>query len=250
MTTSQSWNPDDYAAKARFVSDLATPVIELLAPQKGERILDLGCGDGVIVEKLNALGCSAVGVDGSPDMVKAAQKRELDARLMDGHRLSFTNEFDAVFSNAALHWMKDPDAVIAGVAKALKPGGRFVAEFGGYGNVTLVEQAINEAFKARGMSAASLNPWYFPTVEDYKARLEQGGFRVEEIALHPRPTELPGDIADWLSVFAGTFVGALPEKARHAFVDEVRDLLHPKLFKNGVWVVDYVRLRFKAVLGG
>jgi trans-aconitate methyltransferase len=247
--TNQSWNPDDYAAKARFVSDLAAPVIDLLAPQKGERVLDLGCGDGAVTEKLAALGCAVVGVDGSPDMVKAAQKRGVDARLMDGHRLSFENEFDAVFSNAALHWMKDPDAVIAGVAKALKPGGRFVGEFGGHGNVVAVEQAMMEAFKARGMDAAALNPWYFPTVEDYRARLEKNGFRVTEIALSKRPTELPGDIADWLSVFAGTFVGALPEKARHAFVDEVRDILHPKLFKNGLWVVDYVRLRFRAVRG-
>jgi hypothetical protein len=124
-----------------------------------------------------------------------------------------------------------------------------VGEFGGHGNVAMVEQAITEAFKSRGMNAASLNPWYFPTAEDYKTRLEQAGFQVSEIALHSRPTELPGDIADWLSVFAGTFVGALPDKARHAFVDEVRDLLYPKLLKNGVWVVDYVRLRFKAVSG-
>src|SRR3954447_18573263 len=130
--TNQSWDPVRYAEHARFVSDLGMPVVDLLAPRPGERILDLGCGDGVLTEKLVAMGCQVVGADSSVELIKAAKARGLDARVMDGQRLTFANEFDAVFSNAALHWMKRADEVIAGVWRALKPCGRFVAECGGH----------------------------------------------------------------------------------------------------------------------
>src|SRR6185437_1744242 len=125
----QEWNASRYAANARFVSDLGQPVLDLLSPQAGERILDLGCGDGALTEKLIAAGAEVVGVDASADMVAAARKRGIDGHVMDAYQLEFRAEFDAVFSNAAMHWMKrDPDAVIAGVRRALKPGGRFASE--------------------------------------------------------------------------------------------------------------------------
>ena len=126
-TTNQSWDPDAYARNARFVSDLGAPVVELLAPQAGERILDLGCGDGALTIKLAEMGCDVVGVDSSAPQIEAARRLGLDARVADGERLSFDAEFDAVFSNAAIHWMKPVDDVIAGVWRALLPGGRFVA---------------------------------------------------------------------------------------------------------------------------
>ena len=139
----QSWKADRYAEHAHFVPALGQPVLDLLKPQTGERILDLGCGDGVLTEKIAAAGASVVGVDASEDMVAAARKRGLDARVVDGARLDFAGEFDAVFSNAALHWMKqDPDAVIAGVERALKPGGRFVGEMGGHGCVAAITVAM------------------------------------------------------------------------------------------------------------
>lgn len=134
----QVWNPTAYARDARFVSELAGDVIDLLAPQVGERILDLGCGEGALTKRLAASGCEVVGIDASPEMVEAAVGGGLDARLMDGHSLSFDAEFDAVFSNASLHRMKKPDQVIAGVRRALKNGGRFVGEFGGHGNIAVV----------------------------------------------------------------------------------------------------------------
>src|SRR5271167_2514816 len=139
--TNQSWDPDAYARNARFVSDLGAPVLELLAPQAGERILDLGCGDGALTIRLAAMGCDVVGVDSSAPQIEAARRLGLDARVADGARLAF----DAVFSNAAIHWMKPPDDVIAGVWRALRSGGRFVGEFGGYGCVETIKRALIEA---------------------------------------------------------------------------------------------------------
>jgi trans-aconitate methyltransferase len=247
MTNRQTWDPDRYARNARFVADLGMPVVELLAPQPGERILDLGCGDGVLTEKLVATGCQVVGVDSSVELIKAAQAHGLDARVMDGQHLMFANEFDAVFSNAALHWMKRADEVIAGVWRALKPGGRFVAECGGYKCVATIETALLDALKRRGIAGKDLSPWYFPTVEDYGGRLSAGGFKIHYIALIPRPTPLPGDVTGWLETFAESFTSLLPADERPAFIDEVREAVRPALCdQDGKWTADYVRLRFAA----
>lgn len=163
--THQIWNAEDYARNARFVSDLGQPVFELLAPKAGERILDLGCGDGALTEKLALAGANVVGVDLSSDFVAAAAARGLDARLVDAQQLPFRNEFDAVFSNAVLHWMRDIDAVLAGVRRSLRSGGRFVGEFGGHGCVAAVCTALRAVMIRHGHKAVS--PWYFPTVEDF-----------------------------------------------------------------------------------
>ncbi|HYB12557.1 MAG TPA: class I SAM-dependent methyltransferase [Myxococcota bacterium] len=249
MSASQTWDPERYARHARFVSDLGQPVLELLAPQRGERVLDLGCGDGVLTEKLVALGCRVVGVDGSGPQVEAARGRGLDARVMDGQALEFEHEFDAVFSNAALHWMRDGDAVIRGVARALRPAGRFVGEFGGAGCVAKILTAVEAALGRRGIDAARLNPWYFPTALEYGARLAEGGFEVSSIALFPRPTPLPGDIRGWLETFCESFTAVLAPAERPALLDEVRAALRPELCDaEGRWIADYVRLRFSARL--
>ena len=165
----QSWDPARYARTARFVSELGAPLLELLAPRAGERILDLGCGDGDLTVKLAELGCKVVAVDASAAQVAAARARGLDARVADGQQLDFEGGFDGVFSNAALHWMRDPDAVIAGVWRALTPGGRFVGEMGGAGNVTLITAALVAALEARGLDGQAAHPWYFPTPEAYRA---------------------------------------------------------------------------------
>jgi SAM-dependent methyltransferase len=247
VNAKQNWDPDSYARNARFVSDLGAPVLELLAPQPGERILDLGCGDGALTARLAAIGCSVVGVDGSEAQVEACRRLGLDARLGDGERLNFDAEFDAVFSNAAIHWMKRPDDVIAGVSRALKAGGRFVAEFGGYGCVEKIKRALIASLAGRGIDGERLNPWYFPTVEDYSARLVRGGFAIRYIALIPRPTPLPTEINGWLETFAQTFMAPLEAGARAGFVDEVRESLRPDLCgADGKWLADYVRLRFAA----
>ena len=164
MTSSQAqhWNPEQYGKNARFVSDLGMPVVDLLSPQSGERILDLGCGDGALSLKLVELGCKVVGVDSSAEMIRAAHSLGLDAHVVDGQSLPYDNEFDAVFSNAALHWMKEPEKVIAGVWRALRPGGRFVGEFGGYGNAATIFTAALRNPRSRAQISERLSG---PSVE-------------------------------------------------------------------------------------
>ena len=246
--TNQNWDPDAYARNARFVSDLGAPVLELLAPQAGERVLDLGCGDGALTLKLDDMGCDVVGVDSSAPQIEAARRLGLDARVADGERLAFAAEFDAVFSNAAIHWMKPPDDVIDGVWRALRPSGRFVGEFGGHGCVETIKRALIDALSRRGIDGDALNPWYFPTVEDYSARLSRRGFAVRYIALIPRPTPLPTEINGWLETFAQSFMAPLAGSDRAGFIDEVREALRPNLCdaNGGKWFADYVRLRFAA----
>jgi trans-aconitate methyltransferase len=249
MTSNQTWNAQRYAEHAHFVPALGQPVIELIKLHPGERILDLGCGDGVLSKKLADLGGIVVGVDSSPEMVDAASKRGIDAHLMDAHDLMFNSEFDAVFCNASLHWMKrDPEAVIAGVKRALKPGGRFAAEMGGHGNVAAITVALLAILERHGVRGPLLaNPWYYPTVDEYRGRLERAGFNVEYMELIPRPTLLPTGMKAWLETFAMSLFRHLPENQRELALEETVEMLRPALCdEKDQWTADYVRLRFLA----
>ncbi len=247
--TAQTWNSESYAKNARFVTDLGAPVLALLDPKPGERILDLGCGDGVLTKKIADLGCQVVGIDSSPDFVLAAKQLGLDVIEKNAADLHFGPSFDAVFSNAALHWMKNADAVIAGVARALRPEGRFVAEMGGHGCVKTIQSALIDELDRRGYDGQAANPWYFPTADDYGARLVAAGFEVRYIALIPRPTPLPGDLMGWLATFSGSFTAVLPQAARDEYLECVRQRIRPSLCDaQGNWTADYVRLRFAAHL--
>ena len=247
MGVEQRWRAQEYEDKARFVFEQAEEILRWLNAQPGERILDLGCGTGVIAERLMRQGCRVLGLDTDAEMLRAAQARGVPVAQGSGERLTFEREFDAVFSNAALHWMRDdPRAVAEGVFRALKPGGRFVAEFGGHGNVAAVVTALRAVARRRGADESLAGPWFFPTPEEYGALLERAGFAVERIALAPRPTPLPGSMADWLKVFRGAFFDQFGEDAP-VVMAEVEDLLRPVLCDSrGNWTVDYVRLRVLA----
>ncbi|MCH2277363.1 MAG: methyltransferase domain-containing protein [Vicinamibacterales bacterium] len=246
--SNQRWNPDEYDRTARFVSDLGADALALLDPSPGERILDLGCGDGVLTERIIRVGARVVALDSSAEQVTAARGRGVDARVGDAASLEFQNEFDAVFSNAVLHWIRDVDAVLAGVHRTLRSGGRFVAEFGGAGNIETVRLALVAALNRRGFDGQALDPWYFPGAAEYSDRLEAHGFVVEAAELFDRPTRLTGDMLDWLALFGQRFFAALNEGDRPTAVAEVCDAVRAGLQRaDGTWMVDYVRLRVKAL---
>ena len=247
----QSWDAAGYARNARFVAELGAPLIEWLRPQLGEDILDLGCGDGAFTLAVVQSGARVVGVDSAPSLVVAAVAAGVDARRMDGQALTFDREFDAVISNAALHWMRRPDDVLAGVARALRPGGRFVAELGGHGNVASIVVALLAVVRRYAGGKGVASPWYFPTADEYAAKLKSHGFVVERVSLIPRPTLLPTGMAGWLETFAMPFVSGLADGDRVAALAEVVELLRPVLCDSmGKWTADYVRLRVRAVRAG
>jgi len=238
----QQWSPADYQRHAAFVPALGASILARLDPKPGERVLDLGCGDGVLTAQIAAAGALVTGVDASPDMVAAAAARGVDARLVDARHLPFRGEFDAVFSNAALHWIPDADSVLAGVAAALRPGGRFVAEFGGHTNVAAIAVAIRAVFGRHGVGY--LSPWYYPTPDEYRARLEAHGFFVRDIRLFPRPTPLPTGMAGWLRTFRVSQFEGVPPGLAQQIEDEIVELLRPSLCDTaGQWTADYVRLQ-------
>jgi len=244
----QRWLADRYAAHGRFVADLAEPLIAMLRPAPGERVLDLGCGDGALTEKVAAAGAWVVGTDMSRDQVAATHGRGLPAAVADGRALCFGAAFDAILTNAALHWIKPPDAAIDGMWRALKPGGRLVGEMGGEGNVAAIASALMAAMARRGLDGRAAFPWYFPSPAEYRTRLEARGFRVVSIQLIRRPTELPGDITAWFETFGESFLLAVPAEQRADFAAEAAEALRPALFAPyGRWVADYVRLRFAAI---
>lgn len=242
----QQWNARDYQQNASFVPRLGMDLLDCLKPRPHERILDLGCGDGTLTEELRRLGCSVIGVDASAQMIAATRERGLEAVQMDGQALTFDTQFDAVFSNAALHWMLRPEQVLAGVFRALKPGGRLVAEMGGSGNVERIVTALDLSLEQHGYRVD--NPWFFPTPVHYQALLEEAGFVADHLRLFERPTELPGTMADWLSTFAHSWLQALPANEHEQFIARVLARLEPQLMDtNGLWRADYVRLRVVAV---
>jgi trans-aconitate methyltransferase len=243
----QTWNAETYNRNARFVSDLGMPVVELLDPIPGERILDLGCGDGVLTKKLQDIGCNVIGIDSSPELVQAAATLGLNVMTIDATEINFTAEFDAVFSNAVLHWIKDSDRVIRNVFEALLPGGRFVAECGGHKCIATIQEALIAELEKRGYDGWAVNPWYFPTALEYGGQLSRVGFDVSYIEVIPRPTRLPGDMTDFLETFARSFIAALAPEDRKAYIDDVRARLKPLLCaEDGSWIADYTRLRFEA----
>ena len=243
----QNWNASEYAKHASFVPAMASDVVKLLNPQAGEAILDVGCGDGELTKLLKENGCVVVGIDFSPSMVEMTKSHGIEAYVMDGHKIRFENRFDSVFSRAELQWLTQPEKAIAGVYSALKKNGRFVAEFGGKGNVAALLDAMQNVFEENPDFGPFSMPWYFPSTEEYRKLLEQAGFQVNYIELIPRPTPLKSGLEKWLEIFAEGITRGLGKEQKSKFLSATAEKLRNILYTDQAgWVADYVRLRVEA----
>ncbi len=251
--THQHWNAELYQGSHSCIWQYGRDLLQLLAPQPGERILDAGCGTGQLANEIAASGADVIGVDASPEMIAAARTNfpQLRFELRDVTALSFEDEFDAVFSNAVLHWISDQRSAVASIQRALKPGGRFVFEMGGYGNLREILRALYQALREIGIEKPdTLCPWTFPSIGDYAQLLESQGLRVQYAVLFDRPTPLESGgegLVNWLAMFGGFALQPLTENQRNHVARRVEEIAQPKLFHDGRWVADYKRLRMLCV---
>lgn len=248
------WNSALYEGSHAFVWKYGESLVELLAPKAGEHILDLGCGTGQLTEKIAESGAFVQGIDSSLSMITKANSNypQLNFAVADARDFQVDEPLDAVFSNAVLHWIKEPDAVINCVAKSLKVGGRFVAEFGGKGNVQAIVRALYSVLSEIGCEEPeALNPWYYPSVGEYAGRLEKQGFEVSYAVLFDRPTLLEGGntgMANWIEMFAGGFFVGLSEEVRSQVIKAVAERLRSTQYRDGNWIADYRRIRVVATI--
>jgi trans-aconitate methyltransferase len=246
------WNADLYNARHDFVWKHGADVVSLLDARAGERILDLGCGTGHLAAQIAESGAQVTGVDRSPEMVAAARKGYPNLRfeICDARSLSFHEKFDAVFSNATLHWIHEQELVLQGVCNALRPGGRFVAELGGKGNIRAMQAVFDRVLaELNAAKPGEVQPWYYPSVSEYSTLAERNGFEVRFITLFDRPTGLADGSAgmrNWIIMFGGDYLAKAGPSRREEFLDRVDEILRPTLFRDGQWWADYRRLRLVA----
>ncbi|MCR8845191.1 methyltransferase domain-containing protein [Paenibacillus sp. SC116] len=249
-----NWNASQYDNWHDYVSMHGQDVIEWLQPQSEERIIDIGCGTGDLTNHIAQAGAVVSGIDYSPEMIAQALTKypQLRFNIVDGHHFTSEPPVDAVFSNAALHWMTRPADVIASVWNVLRPGGRFVAEFGGIGNIATVQTAIHTVLQAGRQGTKVNNPWYFPSIGMYSSQLEQQGFHVRRAVLFERPTPLQKDTSAfsvWLDTFANVYFQNISPDKHLAYKEQIERICHPKLFDplKERWILDYVRIRIEAI---
>lgn len=248
----QAWNPQLYNDKHSFVYDYGASLIDWLSPQKQERILDLGCGSGQLTDSIQQMAKEVIGIDKSPDMITDAQSKfsHIDFQVADAADIHFEEKFDAIFSNATLHWVLEVEKAIDCMYKNLKPGGRIVVEFGGKDNIGNMFQTLRHAFRQRGhIENAEINFWYFPSIGEYASKLEKAGFRVMRAEHYDRWTPLVGEtgMRDWFLMFGKALFKGISEAEQTEILQEVQDALAPKHLKDGIWYADYKRLRIIAV---
>jgi len=251
MTAKQNWNTELYEARHSFVWQMGQGLLQLLEPKQGERILDLGCGTGQLTARIAESGSETTGLDSSPDMIGQARQNYPALRfiLADASEMRFTEEFDAIFSNAALHWMLDAQKVANAMAHALKRGGRLVAELGGKGNIGRIEEALHAVLPRYNGGMPLAAKTYFPSMAAYSGVLESAGFEVRAAQLFDRPTPLEGGdgMANWLRQFSWYNFEPIAAQQREQALAEVVKNLHDSLYKDGSWSADYRRLRVVAV---
>lgn len=249
-STSKRWDAELYEAQHSFVWRFGEALLDMLNPSPGEQILDLGCGTGQLTSKIAERGADVIGLDSSPEMIGQARQNfpKLRFVLGDAGNMQFDQVFDAVFSNAALHWMLDAAAVASGVARALKPNGRFVAEMGGKGNIRAIENAIARVLD-RYTRKTPPSRTYYPSTGEYAALLEGYGLEVRSAELFDRPTPLEGEngMEQWLRQFKNYYFEALPATVRSQAIEETVKEMRPVLYRDGIWLADYRRLRISAV---
>ena len=251
MPQQARWNADLYDDKHSFVWKMAAGLLELLAAQRGERILDVGCGTGHLTAQIAEAGALVTGIDCSPEMIRQAQEKypKLQFQVMDAREITFPESFGAVFSNATLHWITEPERVLAGIARSLRPGGRFVAEFGGKGNIDQFLAAAARAWSRLGFSGAMPHPWFFPSIAEYAGLLENHGFEVSSASLFDRTTPLEDaerGLRNWMEMFVSSLVETLSDSQREQFATAVEQEARPALYRDSHWVMDYRRLRIVA----
>ncbi len=252
--TAQQWNPELYQASHSWAWQYGRDLLQFLAPKSGERILDVGCGTGQLTAEIAESGAEVVGIDSSPEMIASARKNypKLRFEVHDAAAMPFAEEFDAVFSNAAMHWVSNQEGAVGDIARALKPGGRFVFEMGGRGNIRHVWSSAVKALREFGVKdPEKLSPWYYPSIGRYASLLESHGLYVNFAVLFDRPTPLEGErgLATWLEMFGRFMLEKLEPEQRPLFLSRVEELAKPHLYHDGRWVVDYKRLRVMAVKG-
>ncbi|HLH00463.1 MAG TPA: methyltransferase domain-containing protein [Bryobacteraceae bacterium] len=242
-----AWDPQRYQKKHSFVWQYGESLLELLQPRAGERILDIGCGTGQLTAEIARSGATVIGLDNSPEMLAEARKNfpEVTFEPADAVSFQFAEPFDAIFSNAALHWVKDHAAVAACAARALRQGGRFVCEFGGKGCIASVIEALGAVL---GPRAGQQCPWTFPSVGEFAPLLEKNGLEVNQAFLFDRPTPLEGEngIEDWLRMFCMSYFRGLSAEETRQATSRIAERLRPKLYREGTWTLDYRRLRIVA----
>ena len=244
----QQWNATLYDTSHSFVSKYGTDLIGLLEFQKGEKILDLGCGTGDLAKQLADAGVEVIGIDSSATMIQQANQKypEVSFRIGDARTLDYHEEFDSVFSNAVLHWIKEPEKALDSVYKSLKKGGRFVADFGGIGNVqTVTDEMVIQIEQAGFLFTNQQFPWYFPSIGEYASLMESAGFHVIFAQHYDRPTLLEGErgLANWMDMFGDLFFNGIPVDEITAIKKRVETNLHDKLYKEGNWIADYKRIQ-------
>jgi trans-aconitate methyltransferase len=245
------WDAEAYDQKHAFVFEYGEDLLSLLAPQPGERILDVGCGTGHLTNKIAATGAQVVGLDSSPEMIATGRATypEVEFVLADASDFSFAEPFDAIFSNAALHWVERAEAAVICMARALRPGGRFVIEMGGYGNIERIAVALEGAARdLLGREVTARN--FFPRVSEYSSLLEKHGFEVRTAHLFDRPTRLEdgtSGLRHWIAMFRGQLLADASADERETILRRVEDVLRPVLFRDGSWFADYRRLRVTAI---